>query len=751
MSPLLFFEKLNRVSLYLLLLFLPIFFLPGDEKLLDFSRFIFFCALLLISFFASSLQFLLKREIHIPLPGIFYLLFFLLLLFSAFSTIFSISPLHSFWSINDGFLNIVLFILFLLILTHTIYRQENAISLVFFAILGTTLLALFTFLFSKNPNTNPVGPFNTISVFEAIMLPIVLILFFKTHGKPKFLFLLFFFLLFSNLIFLNSKNAWFILIFEILFLFLFAQSLYLQSIVYIVLLISIFVLSFLFYFLQVQLPFSISKDIQVSPSLLTEIYITKQAFIRSIKNLFLGTGPGTFHFDYSLFRPPILNQTIFWGTRFSQGYSYLFDLLLTNGLLTFLVLILLYLLTLIYGFKSLKRDSYFFLKVSILSSFVGSIIAQLTIPSNFILLFLHFFLLAILLSYITKSERRLVVSSSLLYIFYNFFLFFTIVLLVSLIGFELRTYVGKRYYTRGLRLLEKGDLNGAIYSLERGKGFCLRCDEILRDLSQMYLIKTKEILDDPHIDAEEKRRIFNDLTIKASESINLAVKIAPFNVANWNVRGYFYQSLLDIPGAKEPALFSYDKAIELEPASPYPLTEKARILILEAQKLESGEEKRKNLQMAVENLAKALNLKGDYPLALYFMTVAMDQLGNTQEGLGYIESLSEILPNDWGVKFQLGLLYWKLNRLEQAKGAFEKSLALNPNYVNAKLMLAISEAQLGEKERSMKKIEEILEKYPESQQLRKILKNIESGRSVFEGMELIEISFDKTLPEIREK
>jgi O-antigen ligase len=59
--------------------------------------------------------------------------------------------------------------------------------------------------------------------------------------------------------------------------------------------------------------------------------------------------------DYSQYRSPLLNQTLFLGTRFLRGHSMFFDWLLTKGILGILGLLSLYFLIFYYFFKNLRN------------------------------------------------------------------------------------------------------------------------------------------------------------------------------------------------------------------------------------------------------------------------------------------------------------------------------------------------------------------------------------------------------------
>ena len=61
--------------------------------------------------------------------------------------------------------------------------------------------------------------------------------------------------------------------------------------------------------------------------------ITKETFE---KYPAIGSGPGTFAEDFSLFRPAEFNSSAFWQIRFDKSRSHILEMLATAGLLTFL-------------------------------------------------------------------------------------------------------------------------------------------------------------------------------------------------------------------------------------------------------------------------------------------------------------------------------------------------------------------------------------------------------------------------------
>ncbi len=306
----------------------------------------------------------------------------------------------------------------------------------------------------------------------------------------------------------------------------------------------------------------------------------------------------------------------------------------------------------------------------------------------------------------------------------------------SLLFWEGKVILASFNHFKSLKFFQKREVSRAIQYLERAIKFDPFNDALLRDLSQTYLLKANLISKDASLSEKEKKKIANEAIAKGAEAINRAVKIAPFNVANWNVRGFFYRNLIGVKGAENIALYSYQRAIELEPTSPYPFGEKGRIYILIAQNTKEKEEKEKNLNLAIENLKKSLNLKPDYAPAHYLLAVAYDQLGKTDEAISKLEEAKKFAPLDFGLSFQLGILYWRKGEIEKAKSEFERALQINPNYLNAKYMLGIIFDQESEKEKAKELFEQILKSEPDNEEVKKILENIEKGLPALEGLEI---------------
>lgn len=761
-----FFKFLNKIPFYLLFFLIPIFFLPLTPNVLDFPKQYLFSILVSISLFGWFGEKIIESKLVLKRNKIFY--FFLLILFILFlfSLIFSPSPLLSLFGlpteITDSFLCFLFFLIFSFLLINS-FEKEETFLLIFFFLVGGAIASIFNLLqiyrififpfpFSKSVAFNTIGTPNSFSIFATLLLPLSLILFFRGKRIFKIIFSFLSLVFFLNIIFVNFKLSFFALLIESLIFFIFGFQKEKLKLDFVLISMCLLISSiFFFFFPIIPKGFPILPP-EISLSFQAEIYILKKAFSESFKNLFLGTGPSTFVFSYSKYRSPLLNRTIFWGTRFQRGFSTLLDSFLTKGILEGFSLLLFYLFLIFLVFKNLsKQKENLNLKLALGSSLVGSIFFSFLYPLNFTLLFSFWSLVSLFLILTEESKISFDFSLAARSIILNFLFALSLIFAFGTVFFQTKIYLGEFYYLKSQREYQKGRIDGAIQFLKKATKVNPYFDAYFRDLSQLFLAKANLISQDNSLNPQEKARLANLAIVEGADAINKAIEILPFNVANWNVRGFFYRNLIGIEKADQISLSSYQKAIELEPNSPYPFGEKARVYILTAQnlaKLGKEKEKKEKLELAIKNLEEALKLKPDYATAHYLMAVAYDQLGKLDLAISKLEETKKIVPRDFGVAFQLGLLYWRKGEIDKAKKEFERALSLNSNYQNAKYMLGLVLDSKGEKEKAKEIFEELSVQNPENQELKRILENLEKGLPALEGITTSQPPIQETPPEI---
>ena len=761
-----YFNKLNKISLYLAIFLIPIFFLPFAQSVLGYPKQILLLFLVFLSLIGWLGKQLIQGKIILKENKLLYFILLLILFLFFFSTVFSLWPAASFWgwplSTADNFFALFSFLLLVFLFVNTFQTEREVFFAVLLLLISGAIAGLFLlfqlygvfilpFDFSQTFSFNTLGSVYQAAIFLAILLPISLVLAFRIK-KPIFWLILL--ILLGLIILIDFNHAWIVLLLGILTLAIFGLTGKIRAGLT-AFLMALLVLSIFFLFFPLRFAGFPVLPLQVSPGLVSEIGILKAVYTEGIKNTLLGSGPGTFIFDYSQYRSPLLNLTLFWGTRFSSGSSEFLDWFITKGLFGGISLLFFLGLIIYFSIKGLTSQPSNRLGDEMRLGFLASAIALVGVgflsPFNFSLWFLFWVIVAGLLFYNLKT-REINLDSQ-----FRRAVFSAIILAIIILGLVLLLFQGQKYlaevnYDKGIKFSQQGDIDRAINFTQRASLFNHSVDIYWRDLAQLYLAKANLIAQDQELTAEQKRRLTQENIASGVQSLNQAITLIPFNVANWNVRGFFYRNLIGIPEAGEIALESYRRATELEPASPFAYGEKGRVYILLAQNFaQRGEDEvsKQNLDLAIENLKKAIELKPDYASSHYLLAIAFDQKGKIDEAISKFEEAKVLAPQDVGMAFQLGLLYWRKEEVEKAQNEFEMALNLAPNYSNARYMLGLAYDKRGEKEKAIEEFKKVFELNPENEEVKKILENLERGLPALEGIVSEQPPLPETPPEIQ--
>jgi tetratricopeptide (TPR) repeat protein len=740
------FRKISSLLIQVLILFFPLFYLPLSVDSIYFPRAVLFSFLVSISLFFWFLYNLFQKEITFRGNNIFYLLLFFFFLFSSISTFFSLYRSGSFWGfplvIGEGLVFLFFSLIFVFLLLHVFEKKAEIYFNLILFLISVSILGFLSFfqislkkIFLGIFFPNFLGGMVQSSIFFAILIPILLSFFFQTKGFWR---LLFGFLILFFLLFILSSGiniAWFLIFILTVIFLLFALESKKGEIDFFraITLSFILIFSIVFYFFssKITIPFS-----EINLGFLPHLQILFSTLRENAKNLFFGTGPGTFIFDYSKYRPVVLNQTIAWGIRFPNGASAFLDLLTTKGILTGISFLSLFIFTLILIFKKILKEKLNLVDIGIFISTFGIFLSSFLIPFNASLWFLFWFLFGSAFFILSKEIKidfsTLPFLKSLLFVIFS--TVFTFCLIFSSIQFQ--KYLANINY-KGMIFAQKNpDL--AIEKLKKATQKDKESDIYFRDLSQLFLFKANQIFQRGDLPLEKKLELINPLIKEGILAIEKAIIISPNNVANWNVRGFFYRNLIGfLKEAGEISLVSYQKATELEPNSPYSFGEMARVYILLAQDAERRGDlttKTEYLNLSKNQLEKALKKKPDYAPAHYLMAVVFSQEGKIKEAISKLEETRLVAPNDLGVQFQLSLLYYQTGELEKAKEILEKVAKDFPNYLQGRYLLGLVYDKEGDKEKAKKEFEKVLELNPDNQEAKKILENLAKGLSALEGI-----------------
>lgn len=734
----------SKIAIHCLVFLLPLFFLPFTTDPLDLNKQILLIFLVSVAFLFWLVKILNSKKVN------FYFNFwgipvFVFLFFYSLSTIFSQWSHGSFWgwplNVSQGFLTLSYFVIFYFLITNIFRDKEDIFWLLFSLVTSGTLGVLFSFFqiwgkfllpwgFAKFANFNTIGSLQSLSIFVSFLLPLIISLIFVV--KKKFIsriLAISIVLLLIYLLVINFSTAWIVLMSGLCIILIFSiLNLNKKTGIYLVW-ISAFLLIFSLFFLVFKIPL-INVRFEILLSHKTEIDIAKNALS---KNFFLGTGPATFIFNYSKFKPVEINQTIFWNVKFANGASEILDKLITSGILGFFSLISIFIIVFQSGFKYLRKEQKdWVLPLGIFSSLFASVFSQFLYPVNLTYLFFFWLLLGVsavlfpkIKSWESKSPSLVAVVPGVLAAF----------LLLGLCFVSFKYYLAEVHYTRGIEAWRQGQTEQAIHYIEKAIDLNSSLDTYWRDLAQLYLVKLNIILPKKDLSSEEIRDLVNGM----ADFSKRATEISPKNVTNWSVRASLYQNLIGlVGGAEDWSLGNFQNAADLDPQNPYIFTEMGDIYLTKAEifaQLGDKEQGTLNLALAKEKFQKAIELKSDYAPAHFQIAMIYTKEGKIEEAIEKLEITRSVAPFDTGLAFQLGLLYYNSDRLDLARAELERAVAIDEDYSNARYFLGLIYDQQGAKDKAIDQFEKIARFNPENQEVKMILDNLRKGLPALEGIQ----------------
>jgi len=767
-------EKVAKGSLYAAVFLLPLWFLPLTQNVLLYQKQTLLVLLVFLGLVAWLAKIVSQGEIHLRISFL-YIPVALLLLGVGISTLLSKWVSASFWgwplSLTDNFLTLMIFALFSFLVFQVVEDSRHLFRLLLTLLVASALAVLYTLLqayqlyllpldFTRFPTFNTLGSMNGVAVFSAVLLPLALALAFVSKMLLRWVLFAVAVVLFASLILLNFQTAWIVLTVGLLVQLSFGMWNMKKRAEFgwVSFPMALIIVAVFFMVFQVTLPGAPrTLPIEVSLSQGATWNIAKATLK---ERALFGGGPGTFVLQYALYRPAELNQTVFFGTRFASGASEVQNWLVTKGAIGLLLLLALFGTLKVMGAKALLRfegeNFVWMLGLGTFASLVALIVSTFLYPSSFMLWFLFWTLLGVLAFVGQRSVKHFTVTSYPFLALGSSFVF----LIILIFGLGLLFIGGQKYaaevqYLKGVRASQAGDLDGAISKILSAANLNPAVDVYWRDLSQLYLTRVNQIAADQGLLQGDQQQQTQAAVSNAVAAARAATQVAPANVANWNVQGFVYRSLIGIQGAEALAQEAYLKAAELEPTSPFPWTELARSKVVQAQALALGEAeatRAKVLEEALENLKKALELKDDYAPAHFLTAVVYDQQGRSDEAVAKLEETKLIAsPNDIGLAFQLGVLYWQRKELDKAKEELERAIEINPSYSNARYILGLVHDAKGDKAAAKLEFSEVERLNPSNEEVKKILANLENGLPALEGIQVAEPPIQETPPEIQEQ
>lgn len=666
------FDKLSFLSLFLVIILLPFFFLPFTNIPIENSK----GALLVIGLVFCIIFWAIARfsdgKISLPkslglLGGAGVVLSFLLsAVFSKtsqvsfFGTMFDIG---TFWFIFSSFL--------LMLMSAIIFRDPKRMKMVLFGsmlsgiavlIFQSVHLFLPKFLslgFLVEKTDNLLGSWNAFGIFIgffALML-LFLVEFFPTKKMEKLIFQIL--IIFSIILIavVNFPFVWILLGIATLIIVAYKVSTNLERTeerekkafpltCFIVGLIS------LLFFLNPLIPISNPvylgnvipnllhiSNTEVSPSFGATMLVTKSVLK---KDPVFGIGPNKFGTAWSMYKPTTVNSTVFWNTVFSSGSGLLPTFATTTGILGIVSWLIFFTLFIMGGVKSIfssikngtNRETMaffvlsFYLFVACFFYSGGAVVFLLAMA--FAGIFLGLFASnhkkgEILISFLDDHRKS----------FFSILFLIVIIIFSAAVSFKyIERLTSLSYFRKALVAPKVPEAESAI-----NKALALYVNDLyLRAYVQVYLVKLNALVGKNDSTLSDTNKA--DLQTNLSQAINgarLAIAFNSTNYLNLETLGSIYQvaGSLGVKDAYDSAIEQYKIASTLNPFNP------GIKLAIANTYFQNGKNKD-----AKDYANTALSLKGDYVDALILLSRIARSEGSNTSALSYAQTALSFLPDN---------------------------------------------------------------------------------------------------------
>jgi tetratricopeptide (TPR) repeat protein len=401
---------------------------------------------------------------------------------------------------------------------------------------------------------------------------------------------------------------------------------------------------------EIQLPLAISWKVSVS----------------SFRDApFLGTGPSSYLFNFTTYKPTEFNVLNYWGFSFGSAYNELLQVLSTLGMFGFLALTAICVvviknsnkflsLTQFRGLKDVQRDTIqLALAVSGLLSIVLLLIHATTLVSIVATLFIFAALMMSQESIRNKaSELSMGLKASTIRN-QQFDLLPVVIFIIFLVGdvaMSLKAYtiISADYYHR--LALSQANKNGTLtyQYLQKAESLNPLADSYRVDMAQtnfalanIIAVQKGPTKDNPQGSLTDKdKQTIQTLLSQAINEGRASVALSPRSSRNWETLASIYRNITGVANnALAFALDAYGKAIQRDPLNP-------------ALRLAVGEiyYTAKNYDLAIRFFTDAANLKPDYITAYYDLTIAYREKGDFKSAQSVAEQSLTLIKKDTNPK-----------------------------------------------------------------------------------------------------
>lgn len=770
------FEHITRWITYLLLFFIPLFFLPWSQDVLEPNKQILLVVLTVIGLAAwfGTMVMQKRSEFRSGLVNVAPAIFFVLVLVSScvskatYQTWVGQSSQEYVSFLTTATL-VCVFYLFTNVHKDVVTQGRALFALLLSAALAGifSMLQLFhvfvlPFAFAKTIAFNSVGTFNSLTLFLLVVMFLGLSLWLVSHeGADRIILsgisgiitrLLIFVVFVTTIVSLVAVDYWVFWVLTIFGVLLLTSFGFLQTKefpsprkFFFPLLLLLFSLFFLF----LPSPFSFNLPLLVSPSFGTSVHIAKSTLASGVPALFFGSGPGTFSYQYLLFKPIAVNASPLWSITLDRAASTFLTRLSDVGFLGSLAWLLcmgwigclaLKRLVNVRNHQTWKMTYVLFVGWSLL--FVSQFLSTSNVTLEFFLWALSGMLVAHLLPSEWKSDFARSPKMGLLASFVFVFIFTGMFISILLMGGK---FFAERSFVKAVALdAKQADIQMVIKNLFTATQFNPLSDTYARNLSFALLTQASQkiqAMNGQKMTADQTKEISQIVTASVQEGTR-AVQMEPNKVGNWQLLGSLYREVMPfVQNAENLAANAFVNTVRLEPINPAHPVDLARVYLAVAERAHTLKtskdpdqakaavaQEQKLLLSAEEALNRAITLKGDYLPAHYYLAATYEREGKIDQATARLVALTKNTPSDIGLGFELAQLYLRTKNYDGAKQELERLIVVNAKYSNALWYLASVYEIQGNHEKAIELVKTVVDLNPENKTAQERLQKLQSGQ-----------------------
>ncbi len=464
------------------------------------------------------------------------------------------------------------------------------------------------------------------------------------------------------------------------------------------------------------------------------------------EDLMTGYGPEQFSLAFDRYGAARLANTNLSGAKFFDSTAQIFNFVVQGGLLMALAILFLFVSVgralVRYRDAVRNHDSRTSEVSGIFASSVAALVAVCVYPFNVTLMLVLYALLVVLALAVSTEEPRVVsieekptysLASSLGFI-------------VGLIGvltglyFISVNYAADAQYAQASRTKNN---DAVIDRLTQAIGWNGNDDRYYRSLSQATLVQASQEINRPADagDTQRTTRIQNALS-SAIALAKRATEINPREADNWSNLATIYQNLLGlVQGVDKLAEDAYTQASQLRPGDPAFFNQIGSLYLIKAdlvrqiarsagaQADQLNQEADRSLGQAEQYFRKAIDAADSFGLAIYNLAIVYDRQGRINDSIKQLEKILPYNTDQPAILFELGLLYYRANRKNEAFGAFDRAVVLSPEFANARWYLALLYEERRDLPSAIAQLEKILETNKDNQTVLVKLQELQKGKT----------------------